>query len=112
MAALRGPRDHIKAMIAEYDRRRKYLLKRLTGMGFGIGSEPLGAYYVLANAKKFSPDSLELSRRILEDAGVAVTPGIDFGDGAEGYLRFSYSNSLDNIREGMDRLEKFLHCRG
>ncbi len=108
VAALRGPQGHIKEMVAEYDRRRKYILKRLTGMGFGIGSEPQGAYYVLANAKKFGSNSLELSRRILEDSGVAVTPGIDFGDGAEGYLRFSYSNSLDNIREGMDRLEKYL----
>ncbi len=108
VAALRGPQGHIKGMVEEYDRRRKYLLKRLTGMGFGIESEPQGAYYVLANAKKFGADSLRLSRRILEDAGVAVTPGIDFGDGAEGYLRFSYSNSLDNIREGMDRLEKYL----
>jgi len=112
VAALRGPRDPIKAMVAEYDRRRKYLLRRLMGMGFGIGSEPQGAYYVLANAKKFAQGSLELSRRILEVAGVAITPGIDFGDGAEGYLRFSYSNSLDNIREGMDRLEKFLHGHG
>lgn len=46
------------------------------------------------NAREFSPDSLEFSRRILEDAGVAVTPGIDFGDGAEGHLRFSYASSL------------------
>lgn len=77
-------------------------------MGFGIGSEPQGAYYVLANAKKFGSNSLELIRRILEDTGVAATPGIDFGDGMEGYLRFSYSNSPDNIREGMDRLENYL----
>jgi aspartate aminotransferase len=64
---------------------------------------------VLANAKEFSEDSLELSRRILEEVGVAVTPGIDFGDGAEGYLRFSYANSLENIREGLDRIEEYLN---
>lgn len=77
-------------------------------MGFGINYEPDGAYYVLANANGFSPDSLDLSRRILEEAGVAVTPGMDFGDGAKGYLRFSYANSIENISEGMDRIEKFL----
>ncbi|MCD1294204.1 aspartate aminotransferase [Methanocella sp. CWC-04] len=110
VAALLGPQDHIKEMVAEYDRRRKYILKRLNGMGLIVKSEPSGAYYVLANAKEFSSNSLELSRNILEEAGVAVTPGIDFGKGAEGYLRFSYSNSFENIKEGMDRVEKYLQC--
>ncbi|MCZ7381852.1 MAG: pyridoxal phosphate-dependent aminotransferase, partial [Candidatus Methanoperedens sp.] len=68
-----------------------------------------GAYYVLANAKEFGSDSLILGRRILEEAGVAVTPGIDFGDGAEGYIRFSYASSLENITEGLDRIEKYLN---
>ncbi|WP_424357586.1 pyridoxal phosphate-dependent aminotransferase [Methanocella sp. MCL-LM] len=108
VAALRGPQDHIREMVSEYDRRRLYMLKRLKAMGLGVECEPEGAYYVLADARRFSPNSLELSRSILEEAGVAVTPGIDFGDGAEGYLRFSYSNSLDNIKEGMDRLELYL----
>lgn len=108
VAALRGPQDHVKAMVAEYDRRRRSMLKRLNEIGMPVKSEPAGAYYILANAKKYGTDSLELSRDILEKAGVAVTPGIDFGDGAEGYLRFSYSNSLDNIREGMDRLERYI----
>lgn len=108
VAALQGPQDHVLEMVAEYDRRRQYMLKRLKAMGFGITCEPEGAYYVLANAKAFGTDSLLLSQAILEDAGVAVTPGIDFGDGAEGYLRFSYSNSLANIKEAMDRLEAYL----
>ena len=108
IAALRGPQGHIPGMIAEYDRRRKYMIRRLNELGLRVKSEPEGAYYILANAKEFSMNSLELSRQILECAGVAVTPGIDFGSGAEGYLRFSYSNSLDNIKEGMDRLEKYL----
>ena len=51
---------------------------------------------------------MELSGRLLEEAGVAVTPGIDFGDGAKGYLRFSYANSIENIREGMDRIERYI----
>ncbi|MDF1558428.1 MAG: pyridoxal phosphate-dependent aminotransferase [ANME-2 cluster archaeon] len=109
IAALQGPQDHVKEMVATYDTRRSYAIERLKQIGFGIGSEPAGAYYVLANAKEFDHDSLELSHRLLEDAGVAVTPGIDFGDGAQGYLRFSYANSMDNIREGFDRIDNLLN---
>ena len=108
IAALLGPQEHVKEMVATYNTRRKFIIKRLKEIGFGINYEPDGAYYVLANAKEFSTDSLELSRRILEEAGVAVTPGIDFGDGAKGYIRFSYANSIENIGEGMDRIEKYL----
>ncbi len=108
VAALRGPQEHVQEMVATYDKRRRYMLKRLREIGFKVRSEPDGAYYILADAREFGSDSLELSRRILEQAGVAVTPGIDFGDGAEGYLRFSYANSLENIEEGMRRIEEFL----
>ncbi len=108
VAALRGPQEHVQEMVATYDKRRRYMLKRLREIGFKVRSEPDGAYYILADAREFGSDSLELSRRILEEAGVAVTPGIDFGDGAEGYLRFSYANSLENIEEGMRRIEEFL----
>ena len=108
VAALRGPQEHVRKMVATYDKRRRYMLKRLREIGFKVRSEPDGAYYILADAREFGSDSLELSRRILEDAGVAVTPGIDFGDGAEGYLRFSYANGLENIEEGMRRIEGFL----
>jgi aspartate aminotransferase len=103
-----GPQEHVKEMVVTYNMRRKFMIKRLKEIGFGINYEPEGAYYVLANAKEFSTDSLDLSRNILEEAGVAVTPGIDFGDGAKGYIRFSYANSIGNIREGMDRIEKYL----
>lgn len=109
IAALEGPQEHVKEMVDTYDKRRKYILKRLREVGFGIGSEPAGAYYVLANAKEFGSDSIELSSQLLEDAGVAVTPGIDFGDGAEGYLRISYANSLENIMEGLDRIDSYLN---
>lgn len=108
IAALEGPQEQIKEMIETYNKRRLYLIKRLEDIGFGIKTEPKGAYYVLADARKFGNDSLKLSRNILEDIGVAVTPGIDFGQGAEGHLRFSYANSLENIKEGMERLETYL----
>jgi len=109
IAALEGPQEHVQEMVATYDERRKYIIERLKHIGFGIASEPEGAYYVLANAKEFSPDSLGLSHRLLETAGVAVTPGIDFGDGAQGYLRFSYANSIERIREGLDRVDNLLN---
>jgi aspartate/methionine/tyrosine aminotransferase len=98
----------VKEMVAMYDKRRKYTIERLKRLGFGIKSEPTGAFYVLADAREFNSSSLDLSFSILEKAGVAVTPGIDFGDGAQGYLRFSYANSLDNIKEGLDRIENYL----
>lgn len=108
IAALQGPQEHVRQMIATYDSRRRFMLGRLREIGFGVKREPDGAYYILANAKEFGEGSLELSRSILEEAGVAVTPGIDFGNGAEGYLRFSYANSIENIREGMNRIERYL----
>ena len=108
ISALEGPQEQLREMIETYSKRRLYLIKRLKDIGFGVKTEPKGAYYVLADARKFGNDSLKLSRNILGDIGVAVTPGIDFGHGAEGYLRFSYANSLENIKEGMDRLEAYL----
>ena len=84
------------------------MIKRLREIGFGITVEPTGAFYVFANAKRFAKDSYRLAFEILEKAKVGVTPGIDFGSGGEGYIRFSYANSLDNIREGLARIERFL----
>ena len=83
-------------------------LKSLIHKIFGITVEPTGAFYVLANAQRFSSNSLKFAFNILKEAKVGVTPGIDFGTNAEGYIRFSYANSLKNIKEGMNRLEKYL----
>ena len=96
-------------MADTYNKRRKYILPRLRDIGFGITVEPTGAFYVLANAKKYCrTDSMQFALELLEKAGVAVTPGIDFGENAEGFIRFSYATSIENIAEGMDRLEKYL----
>lgn len=108
VAALTGPQDQVYEMVKTYDERRRYMLKRIKDMGLHVRAPPMGAYYILADARQYGASSLELSWRILEEAGVAVTPGIDFGDGAEGYLRFSYASSVENITMGMDRLEKYL----
>ncbi len=108
IAALREAGEDVEAMRKIYDERRRFMICRLKEIGFGITVEPTGAFYVFANAKHISMDSYKLAFDILEKAHVGVTPGIDFGDGGEGYIRFSYANSMDNIAEGMDRLENYL----
>lgn len=108
VAALKKAGDDVSKMVEVYNERRKYLVPRLKEIGFGITVEPTGAFYVLVNAKRFGNDSYKLALDILNNAHVAVTPGIDFGSNAEGYLRFSYANSLENIIKACDRLEKYL----
>ncbi len=108
LAGLKEAEKDVKKMRETYDERRRFLIPRLKELGFGITVEPTGAFYVLANAKRFFKDSYRLAFDILEEAKVGVTPGIDFGTNAEGYLRFCYANSMENIAEGMNRLEKYL----
>jgi aspartate/methionine/tyrosine aminotransferase len=103
--------EEVARMVSTYDERRRYMIQRLKKMGFGITVEPTGAFYVLANAKQFSSDSYRLAFDILHNAKVGVTPGVDFGPNCEGYIRFTYANSLKNIAEGMDRLEQYLEVR-
>lgn len=84
------------------------MISRLQGNGFEIKVEPQGAFYIFADARKFTTGLLSLCIRCLENAHVGITPGIDFGTGGEGYVRFSYANSLENIREGLDRISQYL----
>jgi len=112
IAALRYAQDDVFRMRSIYDERRRYMINRLREIGFGITVEPTGAFYVFANAKRLSKDSYQLAFDILERAFVGVAPGIDFGPHGEGYLRFSYTNSLENIKEGLDRLGKYVEQRG
>jgi aspartate/methionine/tyrosine aminotransferase len=108
IAALKESGDDVIRMKKTYNERRKYMIRRLKEMGFGITVEPTGAFYVFANAKHISNDSYKLAFDILEKAHVGVAPGIDFGKNGEGYLRFSYATSMENITEGMDRLKNYL----
>ena len=107
-AALQSAGEDVQKMVETYDQRRCFLIPRLKELGFGITVEPTGAFYILANAKRFSKDSYRLAFDILQEAKVGVAPGIDFGTNAEGYLRFCYANSMENIEEGMNRLERYL----
>jgi len=111
IAALTKADADVEQMKSIYDERRKYMIKRIREIGFGLAVEPAGAFYMLANAKHLAESSYDLAFEILEKGGVGVSPGIDFGKGAEGYLRFSYANSLENIKEGLDRIEHFLAQR-
>ncbi|MBU4386012.1 MAG: pyridoxal phosphate-dependent aminotransferase [Actinobacteria bacterium] len=111
IAAIKETALYVREMVETYNRRRIFLLGRLKAMGFGIEVDPTGAFYILANARRFTTDTYRFCLDVLEAARVAITPGIDFGSGGEGYVRFSYANSLANIGEGTERLERFLDER-
>jgi len=111
IAAFKQAGEDILRMKRIYNERRQYMIRRLKDMGLGITVEPTGAFYVFANAKHISGDSYKLAFDILEKAHVGVAPGIDFGKNGEGYLRFSYATSMENIAQGMDRLENYFHKR-
>lgn len=96
----------------EFAERRDYLLPALREIGFEIPVNPEGAFYLYANCEKFSSNSYEFVRDLLEKAGVAITPGIDFGDNAaDKHVRFAYTTSLDNLKEGVARIRKYLADR-
>jgi len=112
IAALEKCDADVAEMRAAYDARRRHIIPRLRSIGLKVDTMPAGAFYVLADARHISGDSLALSRQILEETGVAVTAGIDFGAGAEGFLRFSYANSLENIDRAIDLLEAMFRDHG
>lgn len=110
--ALRGPQDFLPKMLAEFDKRRKYMVGRLNEMKGVSCKTPVGAFYAFPNVSsyfgmKFNDDiignSLALSTYLLEQAKVAVVPGSAFGD--DKYIRLSYATSMDNIKKGLDRIE-------
>ncbi|MFH0975437.1 MAG: pyridoxal phosphate-dependent aminotransferase [Spirochaetota bacterium] len=108
ITALTKTKDEINKMRDMYNERRIFMIKRLRELGFKIHVEPTGAFYVFADARHFCKDSYKEAFDILEKVKVGVTPGIDFGTGGEGFLRFSYANSIENIKEGLNRIEKYL----
>jgi aspartate/methionine/tyrosine aminotransferase len=111
VAALREGQEDARRFRAVFAERRRAMIAGLRAVGLGVGFEPTGAFYVLANARRFAADSRQLATELLEHAHVAVTPGVAFGAQAEGYLRFSYATSIDRIQEGLRRLARFLAAR-
>lgn len=109
ISTLRDKSDYEQKMLSTYNKRRLYMIERLRSMGFVIPKDPQGAFYIFADASRFTSDSLKFAFDVLENAHVGITPGVDFGTGiCSHYVRFSYANSLERIKEGLDRLERYL----
>lgn len=111
LAALEDP--HVAAELEqrrqEFQRRRDFLQGELLRLGFGIAAAPEGAFYLYADCSRFSDDSEALASGLLEQAGVAATPGRDFGEHrAASHLRFAYTTSLERLAEGVARIERYL----
>jgi aspartate aminotransferase len=111
IVALRQCEADVVAMREVYDQRRLELVKGLQALGLGVHFTPKGAFYVLADARHIDGNSQRLALDILEHTGVAVTPGVDFGEGAEGFLRFSYTRPVNEILAALKRIEAYLHRR-
>ena len=111
IAALREAVPAAEKMRDIYANRRITMMQGLKSIGLPVHREPDGAFYAFADAHQFSPNSLVLAREILEATGVAVAPGADFGPGGEGYLRFSYCNSEENIETALERVGRYLAGR-
>jgi len=93
----------------EFQRRRDFLVPALRDLGFRVPIMPEGAFYVYAGIERFGLDSRSLAYRLIEEAGVAITPGLDFGSNRpEQHVRFAYTRGMDELREGVDRLRRML----
>lgn len=109
IAAINHCKQDLERMKSIYNSRRLFMISRLKELGFKVPVEPTGAFYIFVDCKHLSSDSYALAFDILEKAHIGVTPGIDFGSNGEGFLRFSYANSIENLKEGMNRLEKYMN---
>lgn len=112
-AALAAFEPETRAILGErreaYRERRDFLLPALRELGFEIPVVPQGAFYLYANCSQFTDDSYAFAEDVLEQAGVAITPGRDFGaNNPERHLRFAYTTSMEQLKEGVDRLAAFL----
>jgi aspartate aminotransferase len=111
LAALQGPQDEVRKMVAEFDRRRKVVtegLNKLSGVSCIV---PKGAFYAFPNIKRTGWKAKELATALLDDTGVATIGGPDFGVLGEGYIRLSYANSTENILKALERMGEFLSRR-
>lgn len=105
--ALTGSQQIIADMLAEYQARRERGLALLNAIPGLVTQKPQGAFYLFPNIKAFGLSSAEIARRLLDEAGVAVLAGTDFGAGGEGYLRLAYATSMEKIEAGIDRMQRF-----
>jgi aspartate aminotransferase len=108
MVALTGPQDIVRERRDEFRRRRDVIVQGLNSIPGMSCLLPRGAFYVFPNVTKVTPDCRKLARALLDEAGVAGLSGTAFGSGGEGYLRFSYANSVENIEIALGRIREFL----
>jgi aspartate/methionine/tyrosine aminotransferase len=111
LAALKGPQDEATKMVAEFDRRRKVVVEGLNKLPGVSCATPKGAFYAFPNIKRTGWKAKALASALLDDAGVAIIGGPDFGILGEGYIRVSYANSTENILKALDRMREFLANR-
>jgi aspartate/methionine/tyrosine aminotransferase len=106
LAALKGPQDFVSDMVTEFDKRRRFVFRRLNEIeGFSCVL-PKGAFYVFPNIKSFKMPSEEFAQLLLKEAHVATVPGSAFGSYGEGYIRISYAAAYDQLEEALNRIEK------
>ena len=105
IAALEGPQDPVDMMVREFKERRDVIVKGLNEIPGFTCTLPKGAFYAFPNVKATGVPSKKLADMILQEAGVACLDGRGFGEFGEGYLRFSYANSMDNIQEALRRIK-------
>lgn len=104
-----GVQEELVRRVAVFRERRDFLLPALRALGFRIPVEPAGAFYIYADCSELAEDSYRLARDLLEEAGVAVAPGLDFGrNRPEAHLRFSYAAPREDLEEGVARIAAFL----
>lgn len=102
-------REVLEQNRARFQERRDFLLPQLRQLGFNIPIAPDGAFYLYADCSSFTHDSYQFCEALLQQGGVAVTPGVDFGDYLAGtHVRFAYTTSMENLREGVKRIADFL----
>ncbi|KUF12118.1 pyridoxal phosphate-dependent aminotransferase [Pseudoponticoccus marisrubri] len=108
IAALEGPQDAVHAMVAEFDTRRQIIVDGLNALPGMRCADAGGAFYAFPNIEGTGLSAMEAQNRFLDEAGVATVAGTSFGAWGEGYLRFSYANSAENIREALERIRQLL----
>src|SRR5262249_8773109 len=111
LAALTGPQDAAHSMVAEFDRRRKVVVEGLNRLPGVSCATPKGAFYAFPNIKHTGWKAKARASAVLEDSGVAIIGGPDFGVLGEGYVRLSYANPTENILRALDRMREFLASR-